>query len=442
MLTPQAARHTPRQVSQARSRDFSTGNGGSDARRGARLEGIAKVVKLALPFGPPGAAKAVRSRRFVGGALGLVVIASMALNSSPAWGGGPSWSIVPSPSIGSQDSLNSVSCVSASSCYAVGDYNNGTTNLSLIESWDGTSWKIVSSPNVGPSDSLDSVSCVSASSCNAVGLYGNGTTALTLIESWDGTSWTVQSSPNTGTAENKLTGVSCESADSCTAVGYFDVGNQAEQTLIESWDGTSWNIVSSPNIGSVDYLDSVSCVSATSCMAVGGYYGVQATGQTLIESWDGTSWNIVRSPNSSKRTLNVLFGVSCISASSCKAVGIRRGRVLHSYRTLFESWNGRRWTLRTSPSMGLATNYLESVSCVSVKSCEAVGEDSDRGTYTYRTLVESWNGVSVAIDSSPNTGGYLNYLSGVSCVSASSCMAVGNDTNEGDQQTTLVESFG
>ena len=96
----------------------------------------------------------------------------------------------------------------------------------------------------------------SATACTAAGLsYTNSGASTTLIESWDGTSWSVVPSPNPA-PESGLSGASCISATACTAVGLSGSG-----TVIESWDGTSWSVVPSPGTG-IFGLDGVSCVSA------------------------------------------------------------------------------------------------------------------------------------------------------------------------------------
>ena len=59
---------------------------------------------------------------------------------------------------------------------------------------------------------------------------------------------------------------------------------------------STWSINPSPNNSSGDYLSSVSCSNKTFCEAV-GYYDYRNDGvgeaQTLIETWNGTSWSIV-----------------------------------------------------------------------------------------------------------------------------------------------------
>jgi hypothetical protein len=65
----------------------------------------------------------------------------------------------------------------------------------------------------------------------------------TLVETWDGTSWTITPSPNVGTNGSVLIGLSCPSASFCVAVGVGD------GTLIETWDGAKWMVVPSPSPG-------------------------------------------------------------------------------------------------------------------------------------------------------------------------------------------------
>ena len=190
---------------------------------------------------------------------------------------------------------------------------------------------------------------MSASDCWAVGSYFNGSVNQTLIERWDGTSWAIVSSPNASiTRVNSPPGVTCVSASECWAVGYYVNGSVTYQTLIERWDGTSWAIVSSPNTSTTqnNILYGVTCVSASDCWAV-GYYQGQRRHQTLIERWDGTSWAIVSSPNTSATQDNHLSGVTCASASDCWAVGYASNG---TDQTLIERWDGTSWAIVISPN--------------------------------------------------------------------------------------------
>src|SRR5207244_6431101 len=120
-----------------------------------------------------------------------------------------------------------------------------------------------------------------------------------------------------GSGANYLRGVSCTSSTSCTAVGdYYNSVAGATQTLIESWDGSHWSTVASPNTGpSTNQLFSVSCFSSSHCTAV-GHSGLN----TLTESWDGVNWTVVASPNVGTGA-NQLLGASCSASSACMGVG-------------------------------------------------------------------------------------------------------------------------
>ncbi|TMB87374.1 MAG: hypothetical protein E6J45_12580 [Chloroflexi bacterium] len=114
------------------------------------------------------------------------------------------------------------------------------------------------------------------------------------------------------------------------------MGTSGNRTLIESWNGTTWSIVASPNNGTgFNALYDVSCVSASSCNAVGEYSSGNVE-RTLTEAWDGTAWTLVASPNNGANNDNVLYGVSCLAATSCKTAGnFNNGFV---FRTLIESY--------------------------------------------------------------------------------------------------------
>src|SRR5205823_13855746 len=116
-------------------------------------------------------------------------------------------------------------------------------------------WSIVTSPNPGAlANELWGITALSASDIWAVGDYSNsfGSLTKTLIKHWDGTSWQVVASPNIAGDNNDLYGVAAVSATDIWAVGnYQPNGGGSTKTLIEHWNGTNWQIVSSPNPGSI-----------------------------------------------------------------------------------------------------------------------------------------------------------------------------------------------
>ena len=286
----------------------------------------------------------------------LALVAGIALATFFAAPAGASsvWSIATSPNGGSEANLlPGVSCLSASRCLAVGYYENSNlVRQTLVESWNGSAWSIVPSSNQGTrNNELNGVSCVSITWCQAVGDYDNGSGATqNLAEIWNGTSWSIIPSRDQGTGSNSIDNVTCISTTWCTAVGSFVNSASVTQSLIETWNGTTWSIVSSPDQGVHDnFLDNLWCGSTTFCTAAGYYYNGSATTQTLVESWNGSTWTIVPTPDRGTGS-NALLGVSCTSTISCTAAGydVPTSPVIpggiHAVNLVL-SWNGSTWSI-------------------------------------------------------------------------------------------------
>src|SRR6266704_1109192 len=117
---------------------------------------------------------------------------------------GSAWKKVASPDPGgpSRDNdLNGVAATSAGNAWAVGRYFNGTAYRTLILHWHGTAWKQVASPNAGsPADNqvLASVTANSVGNGCAVGSYNIGDVDQTLILHWNGPAWKKVASPDPG----------------------------------------------------------------------------------------------------------------------------------------------------------------------------------------------------------------------------------------------------
>lgn len=239
----------------------------------------------------------------------VMVLVVGAIGILPAAASGASGSGVANPKpVVAQGVLQGVSCASVGTCFAVGDRAAGTgPELTLADRWDGTSWAIQTAPSpAGASDTyLYGVSCASASVCTAVGDYASSVAYGTLAERWNGISWQIQSTPNpTGAQGSYLSGGSCASASACTAVGDYTDTAGFIITLAERWNGTGWQLQSTPNpAGAMDSrLRGVSCASASACTAVGDYY-TSVTRTTLAEGWNGTSWAIQGTPTPAAATL-------------------------------------------------------------------------------------------------------------------------------------------
>src|SRR5579863_1290773 len=350
----------------------------------------------------------------VGGGLGTL---------ATHWNG-KMWSLIKSPHPGSQfNSLNGVTAISAKDVWAVGSYSSNPmvpdTNT-LIEHWNGTSWSVVSSPSPGPySNTLTAVVAISSHDVWAVGSSSNASNSLTLAEHWNGKTWSAATSPSPNN-NAALNGAVATSTSDVWAVGYtfgsgFS-GSVVQQTLIEQWNGTSWNVVSSPSPGtSNNVLNGMTAVSASNLWAVGFQQNSGGTQQTLIEQWNGTGWNVVSSPNPSVNG-DSLTGVAAVSANTIWAVGAQQNSSFLP-GTLIEQWNGTQWSVVKSPNIGTYNNQLYGVIGFSPSSAWAVGF-SVQLNGPPQTLSERWNGTKWSVVSSPNRIGAAG-LSGAAAISAS-----------------------
>jgi hypothetical protein len=362
--------------------------------------------------------------------------------------------------------LHGVSCVNATTCFAVGEslgrlIGQGRT---LVERWNGKTWSIVAGPN--PSGAryatLFGISCASATSCFAVGIQiKTGATANTaLVERWNGKAWAIVATPSLSSSKTDstyLNGVSCSSATFCVATGSLYVADKngsvtAFKTVVEQWNGTKWSVVPTPAPpGSTGArLYAASCTSATACVAVGDQIlkvrppGSFAAGPvTLTERWNGKTWSAVASPSPTIGSGATLLSVSCTSTTNCLAAGQYAEGDLGRPGLLTEHWNGKSWSLLASHPPNRAYSWLSSVSCAATTSCMATGyfSTSQFNAKGSKTLVERWNGTGFSLGSSPNAAFY-NILDGVSCVSATVCIAVGRSaTAQVNANRTLAEQW-
>jgi hypothetical protein len=298
-------------------------------------------------------------------------------------------------------------------------------------------WSIVPAPYpANVTSGLIGVAAVSASDIWAVGSAGNQLTgAQTLIEHWNGTSWQIVTSPSPGSIYNALYSVTAISASNVWAVGYYVSNPGVTQTLVEHWNGSQWSVVNSPSPASENNeLFSVSAASASDIWAAGFITTTidqTPVDETLIEHWNGSQWSVVKSPNPG--SIDHLNAVTAISASDAWAVGNANGFA----QTLIEHWNGSRWSVVKSASLGSSSD-LRDVAAVSASNVWAVGYALVGSSI--QTFTEHWNGTNWQAVKSPNTGS-SPALSGVAVVSAGDIWAVGSDMNSNNQFQTLTEHW-
>ena len=286
---------------------------------------------------------------------------------------------------------------------------------------------------------------------------------VTLAEPWDGTSWTLETTPNpaaagaNGLTSAQFSAVSCTSSSACTAVGlYYDwppqVGSVYIIPLAERWDGDTWtldanasqNIVTEPSGAEGESLWGVSCATSTNCVATGH---VEPYGSSLAEGWDGIGWGLQGTADPTNIFNGYMAGVACTTPTSCVAVGhfVRPGTTHATQDLLAQRWDGDRWA-RLTPSAppdavrGPTFLTFSGVSCLAATWCTAVGNYARIGGH-FAGLVERLTGDTWTIEPSERPTGATDVrLASVSCTTPMNCVAVGN-TQDGGEQRALAERF-
>jgi hypothetical protein len=162
---------------------------------------------------------------------------------------------------------------------------------------------------------------LSASDAWAVGqAYPASQGVTTLIEHWDGTSWSVVPTPNVGQGSNLIEGIPAVSSGDVWSGGQV-VFASASAPLEEHWDGTKWTPVSAPSAGDSNDILSLAAVATDDVWAAGLYSaGFAQPLQTLVEHWDGAAWTISDTPNVGTKD-NSLYGIDTDPAGNAWAVG-------------------------------------------------------------------------------------------------------------------------
>jgi hypothetical protein len=232
-------------------------------------------------------------------------------------------------------------------------------------------------------------------------------------------SWSIQQPPSPAVPNGVLSAVSCSSGDACTAVGHFVNGKGARATLAERWNGRGWLIQPTPNpsraAGSA--LAGISCPLEKVCVAVGTFIGHAETPRPLVEEWDGRRWTVQSTPIPARAAGGSLRAVSCRSLGECTAVGSLVDGSHHEV-ALVERLDRSEWSVQAiATPRGAEDSWLSSVSCASATACMGVGFASEGGP-----LIERWDGSGWSLE--PATGGGI--LGAVSCASPTACTAVGS----------------
>lgn len=293
----------------------------------------------------------------------------------------------------------SIAAVTDTDVWSVGFGLQNGTNMVLTQHWDGIAWNTV--PAELPTDPFSFFQGVTALSSRNVWAVGysldqDGVSFSNLIEHWDGTSWQIVPSPNVDLRSNSLVAIAAVSSNDIWAAGYTNTISGAPQLLPLAlhWDGTAWAIVPTPRTSGGALL-ALKAFSSNDVWAVGedlASSGHTVTSTTYILHWDGTLWTVVPSPNNPV-AVNVLLSVSGVASNDLWAVGFA-GASFVDNGALALHWDGSTWTIvPTAPTSG--ADPLSAVVAVKPGNVWAVG------TVDGMPLTERWNGSAWSVFPTP-----------------------------------------
>jgi hypothetical protein len=326
-----------------------------------------------------------------------------------------------------------ISCGSPKSCLSVGSrLTSGSESVPAAEAWNGTTWRSVAvpTPKGATLSAVTGVSCRSATSCLVVGSYdtpGEDGSELPYAMTWNGASLrrTVALPVPKGGTLVSFNGVSCVTASSCVAVG--SVVGSALPLVVETWNGKKWTLRAARSVGGAAFSDisAVSCLTASSCVIAGESYSLAGTEALLLARWNGKGFSAMKAASPAGAQTLLLNDVSCVSASTCVAAGLSINSAGTSGFGFTETWNGRSWTAaKVAAPKGDTLSYLFGVSCLTARNCLAVGaagtsKAGDASALSYNG--KTWSALKVPAPGKGRSSGFT----GVSCPAADDCVAIG-----------------
>jgi hypothetical protein len=152
---------------------------------------------------------------------------------------------------------------------------------------------------------------------------------------------------------------------------------------------------------------------------------VVAVTLALAAHASAAGWAIQPTPNPPGWPQAFLNGVSCPSGNACLAAG-NTFFPSSTFDAFSERWNGAGWNITFGQRLGGNPNTVfNGISCRSASSCIAVGYLQNGGPR--EPIAEQWNGSSWTEQAPPIPAhAAQGVLNGVSCVSATNCEAVGS----------------
>ena len=283
-------------------------------------------------------------------------------------------------------------------------------------------------------------------------LFGYTTPARAAATSWAWSGWMPASLPTESTSapislSGSLNAVTCSSASHCLTVGAVGLAETSDD------GGRTWS--RGAMVSAVD-ANGVACPTPDRCVAVGSSGSNTNLNAVVVSNDGGRTWTAataVPQPATAAEGDTVsqyLWAVACPTSTTCVAVGSMTGvstcvipadeyngtpaqtySCTDTYNEILLSEDaGATWVLQTVPQ---PTDYsgLSGISCPTATVCLAVGFSpggSSSGGVAPEVLLsddggQSWTLVNLARSAAVSS---INGLTGVACASADLCVAVGS----------------
>jgi len=211
----------------------------------------------------------------------------------------------------------------------------------------------------------------------------------------------------------------------------YGVGSSSNDgyVLTTTNHGQSWH---SATLKSASFLSSVACTDTSHCV-IGGESGYAA--RVFVTATGGSSWTEVTLPRVTGLTAAGVEAVACVSGgSTCYVATAISG---YTGNLIFGTTDsGQKWTY-----INLVQNELDAMTCVSASSCVWVGEVTPQNALVGPGVAEStkngWATYTVSSLPKPWWG-----LTGVGCLNTSVCFAAGFDQDSATGVILTTSNFG
>jgi hypothetical protein len=227
---------------------------------------------------------------------------------------------------------------------------------------------------------------------------------LPLVETLAGTKWTIRGGAlPRGARDATFASVSCPAVNYCVLAGQADIPGPSI-SLFESWNGRAFTRMRAPE--QIALPASVSCASIRSCVAVDDYIDVDFFIYSFAQVWNGRAWSSEVVPWPNQVQTSALNAVSC-AGGRCMGVGVNgpaggidaTGPAGGAGAVVF---NGTKWAMTSFPAPPTGdVSGLSGVSCVSATFCVAVGAVGPPSVVAPAALTAVWNGKSWKLVAAP-----------------------------------------